>query len=114
MGRMGTARAWRSHSRKSCPSPVDLAGLIDSYGYLAVFIGSFLEGETILPLAGLAAYRGYLDLAIVIVLATVAGFLRDQFYFFFGRFNGPKVPPRYPRMQLPPQRFDPMLSRWPA
>ena len=76
---------------------MDLAGLIDSYGYVAVFIGSFLEGETILALAGLAAYRGYLDLSIVIVLAMLAGFLGDQFYFFLGRFNGHKVLARYPR-----------------
>lgn len=93
---------------------MDLAGLIDSYGYAAVFIGSFLEGETILALAGLAAYRGYLDLAIVIVLATIAGFLGDQFYFFLGRHNGHKVLARYPRMQLRAQRFDAMLSRWHA
>ena len=114
MVRMDAARAWRSLSRKSCPSPVDLAGLIDSYGYAAVFIGSFLEGETILALAGLAAYRGYLDLAIVIVLATIAGFLGDQFYFFLGRYHGHKVLARYPRMQLRAQRFDAMLSRWHA
>ena len=40
---------------------IDLPGLIDAYGYLAVFVGAFLEGETILALAGLAAYRGYLQ-----------------------------------------------------
>ena len=93
---------------------MDLAGLIDSYGYLAVFIGAFLEGETILALAGLAAFRGYLDLAVVIVVATLAGFLGDQFYFFVGRFNGHKVLARYPRMQLRAARFDEMLSRWHA
>ena len=93
---------------------MDLAGLIDSYGYLAVFIGSFLEGETILALAGLAAFRGYLDLAIVIVVATLAGFLGDQFYFFLGRFQGHRVLARYPRMQLRAHRFDELLSRWHA
>lgn len=32
-----------------------LAELVDSYGYGAVFVGSLLEGETILLLAGIAA-----------------------------------------------------------
>ena len=64
---------------------MDLAGLIDSYGYLAVFFGALLEGETILALAGLAAFRGYLDLYKVIALAMFAGFLGDQIYFFLGR-----------------------------
>lgn len=114
MVRTDAARASRSLSRKSYPSPVDLAGLIDSYGYLAVFIGSFLEGETILALAGLAAFRGYLDLALVIVVATLAGFLGDQFYFFLGRFQGHRVLARYPRMQLRAVRFDELLSRWHA
>ena len=30
---------------------MDFPGLIDSYGYAAVFVGAFLEGETILALA---------------------------------------------------------------
>ena len=36
-----------------------LQSLIEDYGYLAVFIGAFLEGETILVMAGFAAYQGY-------------------------------------------------------
>jgi len=56
---------------------IDLPGLIDTYGYWAVFIGAFLEGETILALAGLAAYREYLDLRWVILVALMAGFLAD-------------------------------------
>ena len=93
---------------------MDLAGLIDSYGYLAVFLGAFLEGETILALAGLAAFRGYLDLYKVIALAMFAGFLGDQFYFFLGRFKGNKVLARFPKMHGRAQRFDAMLSRWHA
>ena len=93
---------------------MDLAGLIDSYGYLAVFFGSFLEGETILALAGLASFRGYLDLYKVIMLAMVAGFLGDQLYFFLGRFKGKEVLERFPKMQRRAHRFDTMLSRWHA
>ena len=58
---------------------MDLPGLIDSYGLLAVAIGAFLEGETVLALAGLAAYRGYLDFYTVVVVAMICGFLGDQF-----------------------------------
>ena len=93
---------------------MDLAGLIDSYGYLAVFFGALLEGETILALAGLAAFRGYLDLYKVIALAMFAGFLGDQIYFFLGRFKGKDVLERFPKMQKRAHRFDVMLSRWHA
>jgi membrane protein DedA with SNARE-associated domain len=33
--------------------------LVIDYGYLAVFIGCLLEGETILVLAGFAAHQGH-------------------------------------------------------
>ena len=93
---------------------MDLAGLIDSYGYLAVFIGAFLEGETILALAGLASYRGYMDLWKVILVAAAAGFIGDQFYFFLGRFNGHRILARFPHARERAHRFDALLSKWHA
>src|SRR6266446_1685779 len=92
-------------------APMDFPALVDSYGYLAVFIGAFLEGETILALAGLAAYRGYLDFFVVIALAMTAGFLGDQFYFFLGRRHGARILERFPHAQQRAQKFDEMLSR---
>lgn len=93
---------------------IDLPGLIDSYGYLAVFVGSFLEGETILALAGLAAFRGYLDFYTVVVIAMIAGFAGDQFYFYLGRRNGHRVLARFPDAQERAHKFDAMLARWHA
>lgn len=93
---------------------MDLAALIDSYGYIAVFIGAFLEGETILALAGLAAYRGYMDFGLVVLVALLAGFAGDQFYFFLGRYKGQQILARFPHAQERARRFDKMLARWHA
>ena len=93
---------------------MDLPALIDSYGYLTVFIGAFLEGETILALAGLAAHRGYLDFYTVVVVAMIAGFAGDQFYFFLGRTRGQKILEKFPHAHERANRFDGMLSRWHA
>lgn len=93
---------------------LDIPGLIDSYGYLAVLVGAFLEGETILALAGLAAYRGYLDFYTVVVVALVAGFAGDQFYFFLGRYQGARLLERAPHWRERAHRFDAMLARWHA
>jgi membrane protein DedA with SNARE-associated domain len=41
---------------------VTLSHLLTDSGYLVVFVGSLLEGETILLLAGFAAHQGYLSL----------------------------------------------------
>lgn len=35
-----------------------LESVVDTYGYVAVLVGTFLEGETILVLGGFAAHKG--------------------------------------------------------
>jgi membrane protein DedA with SNARE-associated domain len=62
-----------------------LESLIQSYGPLTVFIGTFLEGETILILAAFAAHRGYLPLWEVIFAGFLGSLLGDQLYFYLGR-----------------------------
>ena len=93
---------------------MDLPALIESYGYVAVFAGAFLEGETLLALAGLAASRGYLDFFAVTAVALVAGFLGDQFFFFLGRHRGQALLRRFPHWERRAQRFDALLARWHA
>jgi membrane protein DedA with SNARE-associated domain len=93
---------------------MDIAGLVDAYGYLAVALGAFLEGETVLALAGLAANRGYLDFYTVVVVAMICGFLGDQFYFFLGRYRGAAILRRFPDAERRAHRFDDLLKRWHA
>jgi membrane protein DedA with SNARE-associated domain len=93
---------------------VDIPALIQTYGYAAIFIGAFLEGETILALGGFAAFRGHLELWIVIVVALLAGFLGDQFYFFLGRLKGKDILARRPQWESKVHRFDELLSRYHA
>lgn len=91
---------------------MDLPGLVQQYGYYAVFFGALLEGETVLALAGLAAHRGYLDFLAVTIIAGVAGFLGDQFYFFLGRTRGSVILARFPTARARAHRFDDLLARW--
>jgi membrane protein DedA with SNARE-associated domain len=92
----------------------DLPALIDTYGYATVAIGAFLEGETILALAGLAAFRGYLDFTTVVVIAMLCGFTGDQFFFWLGRTRGQQILERFPTARERAIRFDAMLARWHA
>ena len=77
---------------------MDLPALIQQYGYLAVFFGSVLEGETLLVLAGIAAHRGYLSLQWVVAIAAVGAFIGDQTCFLIGRLLGQRVLARWPRL----------------
>jgi len=62
-----------------------LESFLETYGLLAIFLGTFLEGETILVLAGLAAHRGYIPLPSVIAAGFAGTFFGDQLYFYLGR-----------------------------
>lgn len=75
-----------------------ITDLVDQYGYIAVMIGSLLEGETVLLLAGLAASHGHLSLPIVIALAFCGGTIGDQILFLLGRRYGVAVLARSPKL----------------
>jgi membrane protein DedA with SNARE-associated domain len=78
---------------------LDFPSLVSQYGYLAVFVGCFLEGETILLLASYAARRGYLDPWLVWAVAAFAGTLGDLFFFWLGRRHGRWVLETLPRLR---------------
>jgi membrane protein DedA with SNARE-associated domain len=61
---------------------------LQTYGILAIVLGTFVEGETILVLAGLAAHRGYLPLPSVVAAGFAGSLLGDQLYFYLGRRHG--------------------------
>jgi len=67
---------------------MSLESLVQTYGYWALLIGTFFEGETILIIGGFAAHRGYLNLLMVILAAFVGTLAGDQLYFFIGRKKG--------------------------
>ncbi len=67
---------------------ISLESFLASYGLLAVLLGTFVEGEAVLVLAGLAAHRGYLPLPAVIVVGILGTLLGDQLYFYLGRRHG--------------------------
>ena len=67
---------------------MSLETFLQTYGYWALVIGTFLEGETILIIGGVAAHRGYLSLPLVILAAFIGTLAGDQLYFFIGRKKG--------------------------
>jgi membrane protein DedA with SNARE-associated domain len=75
---------------------IDLTQLIRDYGYLAIFVGTFLEGETILLIAGFLSFTGQLELHWSILAAFIGSSAGDQLYFFIGRFQGRKLLRRFP------------------
>src|SRR5437867_9881699 len=73
--------------------------LLHKFGYYAVFIGTFLEGETILVMAGFFAERGYLEIVAVMLVAAAGAYVGHVFWFWLGRTQGVKLLDRFPRMK---------------
>ena len=69
---------------------------IETYGYVAVLVGTFVEGETVLVLAGFAAHRGYLYLPLVILVSFVGTLAGGQVLFLLGRFRRDAVLELFP------------------
>lgn len=91
---------------------VSLPQLLEQYGYLAVFAGSLLEGETILLLAGFAVHQGYLALGLVIACGVCGGSLGDLIFFLIGRRYGSALLTRFPRFAPRVARFNTLLHRY--
>jgi membrane protein DedA with SNARE-associated domain len=85
--------------------------LISRYGYLAILVGTFLEGETILVLGGFAAHRGLLWLPGVMACAFVGSLASDQLFFFIGRRRGAQFLARRPRLEAGVARVRALVER---
>ena len=85
-----------------------LETLIQNYGYWAILIGTFLEGETILILGGIAAQQGLLDLRTVMLSAFCGSYAGDQLAFSIGRYYGAKILERKPKWK---KRADYLFSK---
>lgn len=76
-----------------------MEGWIERYGYLAVFLGGILEGETTFLLAGYAVSQGYLGALPTYMVAVAGGCTGDSAYYWVGRLNGPALIRRFPSLR---------------
>ncbi len=72
---------------------------ISTFGYLAVFVGVFVEGEAIVITAGFLAARGLLDLHGVMAAAFLGSLCTYQLFFGLGRTQGMRFLARMPRWE---------------
>jgi len=92
---------------------IELLPLVAKYGYAATFAGTLLEGETVLVLSGAAAYRGLLDLPVLCAIGAAGAFLTDNFFFALGRWYGPALLARWPRLTPTVTRVHALVDRFP-
>lgn len=89
-----------------------LSSLINTYGYIGVLIGTFLEGETTLVLAAFAAHQGLMDLPYVIMTASIGSFSGDQLFFFLGRRRRQTTLVKHPSLKARVEKAQRLLERF--
>ena len=90
---------------------IDVGELLREHVYVALALGSAVEGETVVVLAGYAAHRGYASLSGVIAVAAALNFTWDQFYFYLGRWQGERLLARIPRLRRAVGVLEPRIRR---
>ncbi|MBE0426812.1 MAG: VTT domain-containing protein [Nitrospirae bacterium] len=61
--------------------------LISQYGYIAIFILTFFEGESVLIAAGFLSYNGYLNGNVVVVVSVFASYIGHGTFFLIALYR---------------------------
>ncbi|WPO97759.1 DedA family protein [Pseudomonas sp. HR96] len=85
--------------------------LISQYGYVAVLVGSMIEGDAIAMLGGIAARHGYLEFLATVLMAALGGMAADQLLYFLGRRYGEAILHRFRRHQAKIDRMRELVHR---
>lgn len=87
-----------------------ISAFVAAHGYVAVFVGTLIEGETILLAAGFAAHRGLLHWPVVLAVAFAGATLGDQLAFLLGRWKGAALLARFPALAQHVPRIHALLE----
>ena len=76
----------------------DAKELLRRYGYIVILVWTFLEGETIVVIAGIFADQFHLNPWLIALSAFCGSFLSDQVMFSLGKYKGQDVLKLFPRL----------------
>ncbi|TCB34883.1 DedA family protein [Acinetobacter sp. ANC 4910] len=93
---------------------MDWTHLLQHYGYFAVIIGSFFEGETILMLGAYAVHQHVLNFWLLIVSAMIGGFIGDQLYYQIGKRYGYDFIDQRPKLKQRFQKASVLIENYPT
>ncbi|MBS1559585.1 MAG: DedA family protein [Bacteroidetes bacterium] len=76
-----------------------MEGLINEFGYFALMVGTFFEGEIAILTASSLIHRGFFDFPFTVLAAFLGSFISDWVYYLIGRLNGKKFIINHPKLQ---------------
>ncbi len=87
-----------------------LEALIVHYGYIALFAGSFLEGEVMTVIGGILTRLGYFHLPLVLIIVYVGTLTGDQAVFLLGRKHGAAFLKKRPHLHARSERVHDLID----
>lgn len=85
---------------------------VENWGYIAVFLGSLVEGESIIFIAGFLAHEGYLSLPKIIIISFLGTLFADQTLYFVGHFYGRSILNKFPTLKPRADKAFHLLKRY--
>jgi membrane protein DedA with SNARE-associated domain len=85
---------------------------IKDWGYYAVFLGSLVEGESVIFVACFMAQLGYLSLTKIMIVAFCGTLFADQALYYVGRYYGQALIQKFHRLHAPANRAFKLLHDW--
>ncbi len=89
-----------------------LVDFVKDWGYVAVFLGSMIEGESVIFIAGFFAHEGYLSLPKIIIIAFTGTLIADQALYHLGKYYGNQIIDRFPSFRPRADRAFILLRRY--
>jgi membrane protein DedA with SNARE-associated domain len=85
---------------------------IQDWGYIALFFGALIEGESIVLTVSSMCYYGKFSLPKVMIIAFLGTLFADQVLFYVGRFLGPKIFKTFPSLKERSKRAFFLLDKY--
>lgn len=71
---------------------------LEQYGYVALLVGTFFEGETAILVASALIHQGIFDALPTVIVGFAGSFISDWIYYLIGRLNGKYFLDRRPKL----------------
>ena len=91
---------------------LDPHALLLDYGYWTILVWTFLEGETVVIIAGILAQQEYMDPKLIAICAFCGSCASDQLMFLLGKYKGRAVLARFPKLARNADRAEQLVRKY--
>jgi membrane protein DedA with SNARE-associated domain len=85
---------------------------LEQYGYLALLIGTFFEGETAILVASSLIHQGLFDWPSTMIFGFAGSFISDWLYYFIGRLNGKYFIDKRPKLKAKLEPIESLFRKY--